>query len=177
MKDAFNQDHFALFGLPRTFRLDTGALDNAYRALQAQVHPDKHAHLPEAERRRAMQWATRTNEAYQTLKRPVDRARYLLALRGVDTAEETHTAMPGAFLMEQMELREALQGIRDAGDLAALDRLARDLKARLAQLTAEMAAQLDEAGDDAGAALNVRKLRFLEKLGREIDDAYEALET
>ena len=71
----FQQNFFQLFDLPEHYRLDNAQLDQQYHALQTQVHPDKFAHLSEAERRLSMQWATRTNEAYQTLRNPIKRAR------------------------------------------------------------------------------------------------------
>ena len=106
----FNQDFFALFNLPRRFALDRSALDTAYRQIQGEVHPDRFAARPDAERRLALQWATQVNEAYQTLRQPLARARYLLSLSGVDTAEDSNTAMPAEFLMLQMEWREAIMG-------------------------------------------------------------------
>ena len=87
------------------------------------MHPDRFAHAGDAERRASMQWTTRVNEAYRTLKSPVQRAKYLLELEGVDVAFETNTAMPPEFLMRQMELREALEQAGDARDAAALDAL------------------------------------------------------
>ena len=73
-------DHFALFGLARGFRLDQSDLDSRYRDVQAQVHPDRFVNAGEAERRLSMQWATHANEAYQTLKKPLERAKYILHL-------------------------------------------------------------------------------------------------
>ena len=99
----FNADHFSLFNLPRTFRLDASLLDQRYREIQAQVHPDKFAHAGAAEQRLSLQWAMRVNEAYQTLKRPLLRAQYLLKLAGNEIDAENNTAMPSEFLMEQME--------------------------------------------------------------------------
>ena len=78
------QNHFELFHLPQQFAVDLKALDQAYRDVQNQVHPDKFARSPDAEKRVAMQWATRANEAYQTLKSPLRRATYLCELHGVD---------------------------------------------------------------------------------------------
>ncbi|HEY6096115.1 MAG TPA: Fe-S protein assembly co-chaperone HscB, partial [Gallionellaceae bacterium] len=103
------QDFFQLFGLPQRYLLDSTALEQHYRTLQAQVHPDKFAHLSETEQRVSMQLSTRVNEAYQTLRSPLRRARYLLTLHGVDTQEETNTSMPVEFLMQQMEWREAIE--------------------------------------------------------------------
>ena len=104
----FSADHFALFALPRQQALDEAALDQAFRQLQAQVHPDRHARADDAQRRLAMQWSTRVNEAYQTLKSPLRRARYLLTLLGCDPEVENNTAMPADFLLRQMELRETV---------------------------------------------------------------------
>jgi molecular chaperone HscB len=165
------QNHFELLGLPARFAVDPGSLDRGYRELQSQVHPDKFAAATGADRRVAMQWATQANEAYRTLRDPLERARYLLRLKGYDTEEETNTAMPPDFLMQQMEWREAVAGARGARDAAALARL----RAELAEAKHEMLRLLERALDadanfDAGCSL-VRKLRFLEKLDEEIDEA------
>src|SRR5436189_3457099 len=101
--------HFELFGLQPAFALDTEALEKAYREIQSRVHPDRFAHAGDAERRASLQWTTRVNEAFESLKNPVSRASHLLALHGVDVAFETNTAMPPEFLMQQMKLREALE--------------------------------------------------------------------
>jgi len=140
------------------------------------VHPDRFVHAGDAERRASMQWTTRVNEAYRTLSNPVQRAKYLLELEGVDVAFETNTAMPPEFLMRQMELREALEQAGDAKDAAALDALRTQLRADKLELERELGEALDARRDHAGAAGLTRKLMFLEKLDAEIDLAYEALE-
>lgn len=173
----FQQNHFRLFGLEPTFRLDGAALESQYRALQAEVHPDKAAHLGEAGQRVAMQQSTRVNEAYQTLKSPLRRARYLLSLHGVDTQEETNTAMPVDFLMAQMELREALEAAVSARDADALDALETHMKTETRQLEAQLAVKIDADQDYAAAAGLVRKLRFMEKLAEEINSAYDQIDS
>ncbi len=170
------QNHFELFDLKPGFALDGAALEAAYRDIQARVHPDRFAHAGDAERRASMQWTTRVNEAYRTLKSPVARAQYLLELQGVDVALETNTSMPPEFLLEQMELREALERAGDAKDAAALDALRAGLRRETRTLEGSLAEAIDARGDYVGAAGLVRKLMFLEKLGAEIDLAYEALE-
>src|SRR6185312_15300702 len=115
------QNHFELFGLPPSYGMDEEILEKAYREIQARVHPDRFAHAGDAERRASLQWTTRVNEAYRTLRNPVSRASHLLALNGVDVAFETNTAMPAEFLMEQMELREALEGATQSRDTTALE--------------------------------------------------------
>ena len=108
-------------------------LDQAYRGIQAEIHPDKFAHAGDAEQRLAMQWATRVNEAYQTLRKPFERARYLLELHGIDAMDAKNTAMPADFLMQQMEWREALMEARAGKDIAALQALENELKAQARQ--------------------------------------------
>ena len=171
----FAADHFTLFGLPRAQSLDLESLEQSFRAVQAQVHPDKHANAAAADRRLAMQWATRVNEAFQTLKSPGKRARYLLGLLGHDPQIESNTAMPMEFLVSQMELREAVMDARTAVNEQALDavrvRLLNEIRVdyqRLAEL-------IDVAKDFTAAADLVRQLMFQEKLLNEIDDALEAV--
>ncbi|HET7833119.1 MAG TPA: Fe-S protein assembly co-chaperone HscB [Gallionella sp.] len=172
----FAQDYFKLFGLAQSFQIDAIQLERQYRALQTQVHPDKFAHLPEAEQRLAMQQTTLVNEAYQTLRKPIGRARYLLSLHGVDTQEATNTAMPVDFLMAQMEWREAVAEAQQARDVAALEQLEKRLQHETRELEAQLALKIDTEHDYATAAGLVRKLRFLEKLAEEIHAAYDAID-
>jgi len=172
----FQQNFFHLFGLPEHYRLDSAQLDQQYHELQIQVHPDKFAHLSEAERRMSMQWATRVNEAYQTLHRPIARARYLLSLHGVDTQEETNTAMPMDFLMEQMEWREAIEEAQQACDVDQLDKLEARLQHEVRLLQEFLAVKIDDEHSYAAAAEGVRKLKFLEKLAEEIISAFDVID-
>ena len=169
-------DFFSLFELPRTFRLNLSELDSRYRDVQAQVHPDRFAHATETERRLSMQWATHANEAYATLKKPLERAKYLLHLTGHDIQAESNTAMPADFLMEQMEWREAVMEAREGGDHHELERLHLRLDNDIRGRYDELGALLDDAQDFALATDRVRRLMFLEKLLFEIDDALASLE-
>jgi len=170
------QNHFELFQLPARFDIDMNALDSAYREVQGRVHPDRFVNATDAEKRVAMQWATRANEAYQTLRNPQKRAQYLCEINGVDLQTESNTAMPMDFLMEQMELREALDDARGDRDAAALDaidaRLRGERKSRLVQV-----GQLLDAGDFQQAAQGVRALMFLDRFGDDVQRAFEALES
>ena len=94
----FSSDHFSLFNLPCNFRLDTSVLDQRFREAQAKVHPDKYVQAGETERRLSLQWATRVNEAYQTLKKPLARAQYLLKIRSHDVDAENNAAMPAGHM-------------------------------------------------------------------------------
>ena len=171
----FNADHFSLFGLPRTYRLDSLALDKRYREIQSEVHPDRFAQAGDSERRLSLQWATRVNEAYQTLKKPLPRAQYLLTLAGHEVDGHSNTAMPPEFLMEQMEWREAVAEAKLARDLDELEQLHHRVKQRMNDRYEQLACSLDEQ-DYVRAADRVRRLMFLDKLLFEIDDAIAALD-
>ncbi len=170
------QDFFSLFDFPPQFKIDAAVLEEKYRALQAQVHPDKFSHLSESERRISMQWATRVNEAYQTLKSPLNRARYVLKLQGVDTQEETNTAMPVDFLMQQMEWRETLADAKQAKNSKALAELEQQVHSLKLTLEQKLALELDSEHDYAVASGIVRKLKFIEKLTEEIGSAFDELD-
>src|ERR1035437_2483699 len=168
------QNHFELFHLPQRFAIDMAALDSAYHEVQNQVHPDKFVNATNAEKRVAMQWATRANEAYQTLKRPLQRARYLCELNGVDLQIESNTAMPREFLMQQMEWREALDDAKIAKDVEALDKLEHEILSARKNMVQQIGTLLDERMF-AEAAQGVRKLMFLEKFWEELSDILHAM--
>jgi molecular chaperone HscB len=168
--------HFELFGLPQAFTINMAQLDQSYRKLQSEIHPDRYAAGTASERSQSLQWATHANEAYQTLKDPLARARYLLALQGIDTQEESNTAMPAEFLMQQMEWREALEESQAACDIHALETLLQDLRREAVSLQQTLGDDLDQHHDYRQAAQAVRKLRFLAKVREEIEQAISALD-
>lgn len=169
----FSKNHFELFGLPVAFGMDTERLDKAYRDIQAEIHPDKFTHAGDAEKRLSMQWTTRVNEAYQTLRKPFGRARYLLQLQGIDAMDPKNTVMPPDFLMQQMEWREALAEAAQSRDEGALQKLEKELRAHAQALQGELARFIDEDKDYPRAGETLRKVRFMDKLLEEIDAAYE----
>ena len=169
------QNHFELFHLPQSFAIDPAALDKAYHEVQNRVHPDKFTNATDTEKRVAMQWATRANEAYQTLKSPFKRAAYLCELNGIDLQTESNTSMPREFLMQQMEWREALEEAKATRDLGALDRLEAELRiSRNAEL--QRIGEFLDARDFETAARGIRQLMFLEKFGDEVHAVFEKLE-
>ena len=166
-------DDFELFGLPRRFALDRAALDERWRALQAQVHPDRFAAEGPSAQRVAVQWAVRVNEAYQRLKEPLRRAAYLCELKGAPIGAEDNTAMPAAFLMQQMEWREALD---EAGSLEAVESLHAELLDARRDTLAAVQRLLDVQDDAPAAAAQVRALMFIERFAEDVDRRLEALE-
>jgi molecular chaperone HscB len=165
----FSRNHFELFGLPERFRCDSDRLDRAYHALQGEVHPDRFAAADDAARRIALQSSARVNEAYRALKAPVDRAQYLLSLRGIDALAETDSALPLAFLERQLERRETASDALAARDTVALDALLTEVRADAAALQHDLGDLL--AGEQAwdAARIRVRELKFLDKLAADVD--------
>jgi len=172
----FKADHFSLLGLPRQFRLDPGQLDQAWRDLQGAVHPDRFASAGTAEQRLAVQWATRANEAGQTLKKPLRRACYLLELAGEPINAQNNTAMPPDFLTAQMERREQLHELRAARDETGLDQLASLQLAELETAYQRLAVLMDDEKNLSAASELVRRLLFMDKLRAEIADALAELD-
>ena len=173
-----SDDDFMLFGLQRRFALDRAALDAQWLALQARVHPDRFAGEGASSQRLAMQWAVRVNEAYQRLKDPIKRGAYLCELRGAAIQAENNTAMPGAFLMQQMAWREALD---DAGKAAAVvQALDDEVQADESKLLATLGQTLDGDGDASvqalAAAQQVRALMFVARFRADIHRRLEALD-
>ena len=116
-----DDDDFSLFGLPQRQAQDRAEIDARWKALQAQVHPDKFAAEGAAAQRVAMQWAVRVNEAQQRLRDPLKRAAYLCELRGAPLQANQNTRMPVHFLMEQMAWREAMDEAEGLAAVQAID--------------------------------------------------------
>ena len=174
-----SKNYFELFGLPVNFILDKPALDERYRKLQSVVHPDRFANASAQEQRLSVQQTTRVNEAYETLKDPLQRAKYLLLLHGIDLQWEKETTRDTAFLMQQLELREELELARKQSDpLAALDDLLERITAMINKQVAQIAMQFEAGTEDqlAEASESVRKMQFLKKLHMEAENLEAELE-
>ena len=161
---------FELFAVPATFAQERAALDARWKELQREAHPDRFASQGAAAQRIAMQWSVRINEAYQRLKDPVRRASYLCELNGAPVDAENNTAMPGDFLMQQMEWRETLDDVADAEALAALEE---EVAAARMRALDSLDTLIDGKGDYPAAAQQVRALMFIERFAQDIENKSE----
>lgn len=175
--------HFELFGFPQSFDIDLDRLDRTYRELQRTLHPDRFANTSDYEQRLSVQKAAWVNEAYQALKDPLKRARYLLEIHGHPLGDEHHTTRDTEFLLEQMALRESLAEVREANDpLAELESIGAGIGARMDQLTGLLQDLLavDESGEIEGpvdAAIDaILKMTFFRRLQEEIFSIEAGLE-
>jgi len=166
-------DDFTLFGLTQRFALDRTEIDGRWKALQRQAHPDKFAAQGGVAQRLAMQWSVRINEAYQRLKDPLKRAAYLCELRGHAVKAHDNTAMPAAFLLQQMEWRERLE---EAGNPPALHSLLDEIGVTRDELLQQCDSALDHLQDGAAAVAAVRALMFIEKFSQDLRLRLDQLE-
>ena len=165
---------FELFGLPARFAQARPEIDQRWKDLQREMHPDRFVAQGAAAQRLAMQWSVRINEAYQRLKDPLKRAAYLCELRGAAVNAENNTAMPASFLMQQIAWREALDDAASTTDFDALEQQIQDSRRTALQACATL---LDEQGDAAGAVQQVRALMFIERFSVDLQvrqDRFEA---
>ena len=163
----FSKNYFELFGLPVGYVIDSGRLAGRYRELQRVIHPDRFANASEQERRLSMQGATLVNEAFETLKDPILRARYLLSLKGIEMDAQRESTQDAAFLMDQLELRESLEAARHSDDpFREISALMLGITRKINSLVGQMAVQFEQATPDQLEAAReiLRKMQFLQKL-------------
>lgn len=172
MQTLTETNYFELFGLAPRFSIDLNSLERAFRQLQSEAHPDKHASNTQSEQRIALQQSTLINDGYQTLRNPTSRAQFLINLSG---KTETAQALSNSFLMAQMEWREAIEEATACRDVVVLEALSKRLKHKITLQVNELAATLDLQGDFAAAELRVNELRFYEKLRLEIGEALDKI--
>ncbi len=174
----YSQSYYELFGLTEKFDINQNALAARYQEFQKALHPDKYANASERERRISLQQAAHINSAFQTLKDPLARARYLLELHSIGLSDENKTIRDPEFLEQQMELREELAEIRHADDpmgslIAFMQRLDLAIKSSIEQLRQHFAEVTDESL--AQCQTLVYQLQFLYRLQQETEALEEEL--
>lgn len=170
------QNYFSLFKLPQQFDIDIKLLETNYRKIQSESHPDRFVGAGVSEKLASMQQATLANEAYDTLKNPASRAKYLLEQQGINAIADTNTALPTDFLASQMEWREAIDDASTAKDIPVLENLYRGLSNESKVMQAKLAHLLDNEKDYATATNETRKLIFMNKVCADIQQAIAHLD-
>ncbi len=108
-------DYFAFLGLPRRLNIDPALLEQQFRTLSRQFHPDYFYNAAPAERRASLERSSYLNDAYRTLKSPVSRVAYLLEIEGVlkPSDHEAGKQVPASLLEEVFALNEELDEVRE----------------------------------------------------------------
>ena len=163
---------FEIFGVPVQFAQDSAALDARWKGLQREAHPDRFTTADALAQRQAMQWSVRINEAYQRLKDPLKRAAYLCEMNGAPIQAENNTAMPAAFLMQQMQWREDLD---EASGVDDLERMADDVAQARREMLLGLQRTADEERNFLELAQQVRALMFVERFARDVENRLDQL--
>jgi molecular chaperone HscB len=179
-------DHFAVFGLPRRFEVALPDLEKRFREQSFQIHPDRFARKAPRERRLALERSTALNDAYRTLKDPLRRATYLLALNGLKVESESGGSamgqLPPEFLETIMELREGLMEAQGDGDAAAVAKLLARVQERRGQAIATVDAELSnlpvppvqpDAARLAAAGAALAQIRYYDRFVAEVEGSHE----
>ncbi len=157
------QNYFELFNLPEKFQIDSVKLQENYRSIQKEIHPDRFATSTENEKVQSMIKSTQVNDAYQTLKSPTKRAKYILSLhRSVEKI-----TLPPDFLMQQMEWEEHLEDIEKK--IKELDQFKLTINKIYEEYSLMLSTQIDNDQDWNEAAITIDKLYFVEKLLHKIN--------
>jgi molecular chaperone HscB len=167
---ASSSDAFGLLGLPAQFDLDPAVIERAFFDRSKELHPDRFANAPAAERVAALSRSRALNDAYQTLKKPVPRAEYLLERAGVLIGDNER--LDAGFLMEILELREELAEARVAKRTSEIEKLCGEMKSRRHAAIAALS-PLFATNDLAAIKRQLIVLRYLDRYLEECDAALD----
>ena len=159
------QNYFELFNLPEKFQIDSVKLQENYRSIQKEIHPDRFATSTENEKVQSMIKSTQVNDAYQTLKSTTKRAKYILSLH--KSVEKI--TLPPDFLMQQMEWEEHLEDIEKNNK--ELDQFKLAINKKYEEYSLMLSTQIDNDQNWNEAAITIDKLYFVEKLLHKINIA------
>ena len=177
-----SQNFFSLFEMPLSSEVDTVLLEQKYKLLQAQLHPDRQLNAQlgtqlgtqQLSKLAAIQQASILNDAYATLKSPLRRAEHLLQLKGIDTNSYDQADLAKDFLLDQLKLREKLEELQTQANPEPLEGMRRHMEQELASKWREFSSSFD-SNDLQAAYQTFRELQFLHKLIEEIREAEDRL--
>ena len=159
------QNYFELFNLPEKFQIDLEMLQENYRAIQKEIHPDRFATSSENEKVQSMIKSTQANDAFQTLKYPIKRAKYILSLH--KSVEKI--TLPPDFLMQQIEWEEHFETIEK--NSSELTEFKSTINKKYKEYSLLISTQIDDDQNWSDAAISIDKLYFIEKLLQKINKA------
>lgn len=170
-------EYYELFGIPRGLNLSLDDLQARYYDLSRQLHPDRFMRKPEAERQRALDLSSALNDAYRTLKDPIKRAQYLLALEGFDIGEQRSKDVPPELLEEVFELNMALEEMRSGDDSARpqLEQAEKNFTGMLADADAQLQSLFEQydAGHSRDTLTQIRntlnRRKYIQNLVSEVE--------
>jgi len=166
-----DNDAFRLLGLAPRYDVDPAQLERAFFERSKELHADKFATAPAAERVQALQRSRALNDAYKLLKRDAARAEYLLAREGVTIGDNER--VDPALLMEFLEQREELEEARAKGETAAIERLEAAMRERRRGALAKVRELFAGGGDRQAIKAQLILLRYVERYLEECSAALD----
>jgi molecular chaperone HscB len=150
-------DYFALFEMPRQLWIDMSSLEQKFLQMSWKLHPDNFVNASEQERELSLRRSSELNDAYRTLREPIARVEYLLAIEGERKEGEKKQQAPAELLEEVFELNESLDELREAKasgeDLAGLKARLETAEKSFQEKLGEVDGELQSAAHEWDAAL------------------------
>ena len=164
-KPVESQDYFAVFGLPRKLWIEMSQLEQKFLQMSWKLHPDNFVNATEQEREISLKRSSELNDAYRTLRDPIARVEYLLAIEGERKEGEKKQQAPPELLEEVFELNESLDELREskasgqnlAGLKARLESAEKNFQGKLGEVDGELQAAAREWDAAVKAAHAERK--------------------
>src|SRR5229473_2022445 len=151
-------DYFAMFEIPRKLWIEMGALEKKFLQLSWKLHPDNYVNASPEEREISLKRSSELNDAYRTLREPVARVEYLLAIEGARVEGKNKQQAPPELLEEVFELNESLDELREAktsaGDTTALKHKLESAQKNFQGKLEEVDAQLQKKARQWDAAID-----------------------
>jgi molecular chaperone HscB len=146
-----------LFEMPRRLWIEMNGLEQKFLQLSWKLHPDNFVNATEQERELSLKRSSELNDAYRTLRDPIARVEYLLAIEGERKEGEKKQQAPPELLEEVFELNESLDELREAKsageDLAELKSHLESAERNFQEKLGEVDGQLQAAAREWDAAL------------------------
>ena len=153
-----DSDYFAMFELPRKLWVEMGALEQKFLQLSWKLHPDNFVNATPEEREISLRRSSELNDAYRTLRDPVTRVEYLLAIEGARAEGKNKQQAPPELLEEVFELNESLDELREAkaagGDTVALKQRLKSAEMNFQGKLTEVDGELQVAAKDWDKAVD-----------------------
>jgi molecular chaperone HscB len=153
-----NSDYFAMFEIPRKLWIEMSGLERKFLQLSWKLHPDNYVNASPEERGISLKRSSELNDAYRTLREPVGRVEYLLAIEGARVEGKNKQQAPPELLEEVFELNESLDELREAkasgGDLGNLKERLTAAQKNFQDKLAEVDGELQNAAKEWDAAVD-----------------------
>jgi molecular chaperone HscB len=165
-------NYFELFELPLSLQPDKAAVRRQYLLLSRKYHPDHHAQFSPEAQQEALEASAQLNKALKTLSSPDETIRYVLSLKGILNEEEKYS-LPPDFLMEMMDINEALSELQPGDEgIANMESQLSALESDIYAPVAPLIKTYTDGPDPDGTLLAVKdyyfKKKYLDRLRQQL---------